>query len=148
MTASLALEREWGEESARHPASNTGWTMDRFVEWTFGPRRLAEADRLVRQIARGLERLLEHPDDESLRAGLVRWMMVLRDQADTHQWHAEADVAASLAERCSVDRDAAGLAREVRAGLRKIASDLRTRLSCLPASLRQRRRRGAGVRRS
>jgi hypothetical protein len=129
MTAVLAFDREWEDAPAlRPPTYDTGWTMDRFVDWTFGPRGLKDAARLVRDIERGLDALQRNPEDPALRRSLARWMMALRDRADTHHLSTEADVAASLVVRSSSAGDLPALARDLRAGLRMIAAGIGRRL--------------------
>jgi hypothetical protein len=138
MTASPAFEREW-EESPAPARYDTGWTMDRFVEWTFGPRRLFDAVGLVRKIGKGIDALLERPDDASLRRSLVRWMMALRDQADAQQWRAEADVVASLASLARLDGNTVGMVRDLRAGLRAVEDAIQKRLDAVGPSPRRNR---------
>jgi hypothetical protein len=128
VTAAFAFEREWEDAPARRPAYDTGWTMDRFVDWTFGPRHLTDAARLIREIEAGLDALQRTPEDPALRRSMARWMMALRDRADRHRLSAEADVAASLVVLSGAVEDLPALTRELRAGLRVIAAGISRRM--------------------
>jgi hypothetical protein len=129
VTAAFALDREWEDAPpVRPPAYDTGWTMDRFVDWTFGSRQLTDAARLVREIEAGLDALQRTPEDPALRRSLARWMMALRDRADRHRLGPEADVAASLVVLSGAGEAPPVLVRELRAGLRVIAAGIGRRM--------------------
>lgn len=133
MTAALVFDREWEDAPSPRPTTyDTGWTMDRFVDWTFGPRVLKDAARLIREIEAGLDALQRNPEDPALRRSLARWMMALRDRADAHHLRTEADVAASLVVLSGTRADMPALAGDLRDGLRVIAAGIGRRLRRRP----------------
>jgi hypothetical protein len=102
------------------PYRDSGWTMDRFIEWMFGAERVFSVATLVDETQRVAERLFETPADENLLRALRLQLRGLRDTADVNRWVKEGDIAAGLADRSVL---------QVRVGLRLLQQLVQNRLA-------------------
>ena len=110
------------------PFYDSGWTMDRFIEYLFGPERVLALVSLVEEAERLSARVVEKPADEALRRALRRQMHVLRDTADANNWVREGDLAAVLTDLPVTPHEVTLTAQEVRAGLQALQRLVQRRL--------------------
>ena len=108
---------------------DSGWTMDKFLHWAFGPDRVFEAARLVHQAQSLTEALLEAPADEELRGTLSLQLLSLRNVAGEHRWREEGDIAAALARLPRGPDDVALVVHQLRDGLHALERLMRARLA-------------------
>lgn len=112
-----------------HSRQESGWTMDRFIEWAFGPERVFEVIARVEEAQRVTERLIETPGDAGLRRTLHVDLRGLRDTADANRWVHEGDVAAAIVRLPVSSGDARATMLRVRAWLRSLERLVRGRLA-------------------
>lgn len=108
---------------------DSGWTMETFVQHTFGPERVLEVVELVEDARRGAERLVHAPADVALRRALRQQLRELRETADEYRWVEEGDIAAVLAELPVTPNDVRLSAHQVRVGLTRLERLVKTRLA-------------------
>ncbi len=111
------------------PHRDTGWTMDRFIEYVFGPERVFAVVTLVEDAQRLTERLVETPADERLRRALRRQLCGLRDSADANRWLQEGDIAAGLTDLPIAPNDVGLSVHGVQVGLQALQRLVQHRLA-------------------
>ena len=105
------------------------WTMQRFIEWAFGPDRVFEAVKLVHQAQVLTEGLLDTPEDDTLRRNLSLELLELRNTADAHRWMEEGNIAAALVRLPRVPDEVRLVVHQLRSGLHALERLMRARLA-------------------
>lgn len=108
---------------------DSGWTMETFVQHTFGPERVLAVVTLVEDARRLAERLVHAPADVALRRALRQQLRELRETADDNRWVQEGDVAAALADLPVTPNDVRLGAHQVRVELTRLERLLKARLA-------------------
>lgn len=111
------------------PFWDSGWTMETFVQHTFGPDRVLEVVTLVEDARSVAARLVRAPADVALRRALRQHLRELREAADANRWVQEGDIAAVLADLPVTPNDVRLSAQQVRAGLTRLERLLKARLA-------------------
>lgn len=110
-------------------AHESGWTMDLFIEWAFGPARVFDAVRLLEQAQRLAAALRVNPADLRARKRLRRRLRALRDIADGRQWRREGDLAAALMALRGAPEETTLILDQLQNGLRFLEGAVRARLA-------------------
>ena len=111
------------------PFHDSGWTMERLVDYLFGPERVFEVVTLVEDAQRLAERVIRAPADEALRRALRQQLWELRETADANRWVSEGDIAAVLADLPVTPNDVRLTVQQVRAGLARLDRLIQNRLA-------------------
>lgn len=108
---------------------DSGWTMERLLDYLFGPERVFEVVTRVEDAQRVAERVVRAPANEALRRALRHQLWELRETSDANHWVREGDIAAALADLPVTPNDVQLSAQEVRAGLTRLAQLMKERLA-------------------
>ncbi len=118
-------------------AYDTGWTMDEFVRWAFGPRHLAYL-ALDADLARRSAALLEGaPDGEEIRRRLGKLARALEVAAEARFLREEADLASSLARLLEAERFEPWMLERIGSGFAALQRMIRRRLLQMALLLRR-----------
>lgn len=114
------------------------WTMERFIEETFGAKPLFEASKLLHD-AQALVEELRTAKDTSVRRRIGALIGRLIDIAQLHHWIEETDLIASA--QAGWSKSPLALQRHLRASLRQVEVRLHDRLlNTIVTRLKSRRR--------
>jgi hypothetical protein len=107
---------------------DTGWTMDAFVRWAFGPRHLAYLAADVDLAQRGAQLLENAPEPAEIRRRLLTLTRAIQTAADARFLHTEADVAGGLVRLLQASRIEPWMGGELRSGYARLARMISRRL--------------------
>ena len=107
---------------------DTGWTMEAFVRWAFGPRHLAYLAADVDLAQRSAQLLENAPQPAEIRRRLLALTRNIQTAADTRFLHDEADVAGGLVRLLQARRIEPWMSGELRSGYARLAHMISRRL--------------------
>lgn len=120
------------------PRPRSRWTMERFIEETFGAKPLFEASKLLHE-AQALVEELRTAKDVAVRRRIGALLSRLTDVAELHHWIEETDLIASA--QAGWNKTPLALQRHLRASLRQVEIRLHDRLlNTVVTRLKSRRR--------
>ncbi len=118
-------------------AYDTGWTMEAFVRWAFGPRHLAYLAVDVDLARRSADLLAGAPEREDIRRRLALLTRAIQATADARFLHQEADLAAALADLLQARQFERWMVERIRGGYALLDRMIRERLVEMAVLLRR-----------
>ncbi len=118
-------------------AYDTGWTMEAFVRWAFGPRHLAYLAVDVDLARRSADLLAGAPEREDIRRRLALLTRAIQATADARFLHREVDLAAALADLLQARRFEGWMVERIRGGYALLDRMIRGRLVEMAVLLRR-----------
>lgn len=118
-------------------AYDTGWTMEAFVRWAFGPRHLAYLAVDVDLARRSADLLAGAPEREDIRRRLALLTRAIQAAADARFLHREADLSAALADLLQARRFEGWMVERIRGGYALLDRMIRGRLVEMAVLLRR-----------
>jgi hypothetical protein len=109
-------------------AYDTGWTMEAFVRWAFGPRHLAYLAVDVDLARRSAQLLANAPEPAEIRRRLLALTRNIESTADARFLHAEADLARGLVRLLKARRFEQWMCDQLREGFARLELMVRRRL--------------------